>query len=89
MKISDDHKIIGFGLDLLNNEQQIWMFKYTNDNEILKIKLYECFDAKFTKDSKYIIYTEYDEKFRPFRLMAHKIGTTQEDDKVLYEEKDE
>lgn len=65
------------------------MFKFADESELLNTKLYECFEAKFTKDGKHIVYTEYDDKFRPYKLMMHTIGTSQLEDTTLFEEKDE
>jgi len=75
MHISDDHKLIAFGMDVLNNEDIIWLIKYVDDDRVLSTKLFECFDAKFTKDGKQVLYTQYDDKFRPYKLMLHTIGT--------------
>ncbi|CAD8184063.1 unnamed protein product [Paramecium octaurelia] len=89
LKISDDHKLIAFGVDLLNNEDIIWLMKYIDDERVFRTKLFDCFDAAFTKDNMHLVYTQYDDKFRPYRLMLHKLGTTQEEDELLFEEKDE
>lgn len=57
LKISDNHKLITFGVDLLNNEDILWFIKYVDDNNVFRTKLFDCFDAAFTKDNNYIIYT--------------------------------
>lgn len=51
LKISDDHNILAFGMDLLNNEDIIWLIKYIDDDKVLRTKLFDCFDAAFTKDN--------------------------------------
>ncbi|GLQ55019.1 S9 family peptidase [Devosia nitrariae] len=42
----------------------------------------------WSNDSKAIYYTEYDENHRPFRVRRHEIGTPQQADTIVYEEKD-
>lgn len=57
IKISDDHKLITFGVDVLNNEDIIWLIKTIEDDTVYRTKLFECFDAAFTKDNKHLVYT--------------------------------
>ncbi|MDB5530603.1 MAG: family peptidase [Devosia sp.] len=42
----------------------------------------------WTNDSSAIYYTEYDDNHRPFRVKLHVIGTSQEDDATIFEERD-
>ena len=57
LKISDDHKLIAFGIDLLNNEDIVWLMKYIDDDRVFRTKLFDCFDAAFTKDNMHLVYT--------------------------------
>lgn len=41
----------------MNNEEVVWLFKFLDDEAVIKTKLYECFDAKFTRDGTGIVYT--------------------------------
>jgi oligopeptidase B len=42
----------------------------------------------WSNDSRAIYYAEYDDNHRPFRVRRHDLGTAQEADVVIYEEKD-
>ncbi|ODT66577.1 MAG: peptidase S9 [Pelagibacterium sp. SCN 63-23] len=42
----------------------------------------------WANDSSALYYTEYDDNHRPFRIRRHDLGTAQETDPVIYEEKD-
>ena len=42
----------------------------------------------WTNDSSAIYYTEYDDNHRPFRVKLHVIGTLQENDATIFEERD-
>ncbi|VAW16603.1 Protease II, partial [hydrothermal vent metagenome] len=44
--------------------------------------------AVWSRDSSLLYYVEQDENHRPFRVRAHKIGTAQAEDSVVYEEAD-
>lgn len=35
MHISDDHRLIAFGMDVLNNEDIIWLIKYIDDDRVM------------------------------------------------------
>ena len=43
----------------------------------------------FSKDSKYIFYTLLNSKHQPKKVFRHKIGLSQKEDELIYEEKDE
>ncbi len=42
----------------------------------------------WSNDSRSIYYAEYDDNHRPFRVRRHDLGTPQENDPIVYEEKD-
>jgi oligopeptidase B len=42
----------------------------------------------WSNDSSAIYYTEYDDNHRPYRIRRHTIGTAQDADPIIYEEKD-
>ena len=42
----------------------------------------------WNNDSTAIFYTEYDDNHRPFRVREHRIGTPQENDRIVFEESD-
>lgn len=42
----------------------------------------------WSDDSRSIYYTEYDDNHRPYRIRRHDLGTAQDADPIIYEEKD-
>lgn len=42
----------------------------------------------WTADGSAILYVELNEQLRPFRVREHRLGTVQEDDRIVYEEAD-
>lgn len=54
------------------------------------MRLVNCVEMHFSKDSKSVLYVQRDEKVRNARIVWHRIGDTlQEKDQIVYEEQDE
>lgn len=55
-----------------------------------KLRLPHAVEIHFSKDAKHVLYVQRDDKVRNARVVIHRIGdTTLEDDRVIYEDKDE
>jgi protease II len=57
MSISDDHRFIAFGVDLLSNESLVFMVMDIQNQQVLKEKFFDISSIKFSADSNYLYYT--------------------------------
>ena len=90
LEVSFNDKYLGYSLDLKGSE---YYTIYIRDISTKKIITEEIKDTNgnitFSLDDKYIFYSKLDEFHRPRKIFRHKIGTSCEDDDLIFEEKSE
>jgi len=90
LAVSHDHSLLGYSLDLNGSEYFTIYIRTIVDEKIISEKIENTSGGiTFSKDSKYIFYTLLNSKHQPKKVFRHKIGTSQKEDKLIYEEKDE
>ena len=90
LSISHDHSLLGYSLDLNGSEYYTIYVRRIADEQIITEKIENTSGGIiFSKDSKYIFYSLLNSKHQPKKVFRHKIGSTQKDDELIYEEKDE
>ena len=90
LEVSHDDLLLGYSLDLNGSEYYTIYIRRISDKKIMSEKIENTSGGiTFSKDSKYIFYTKLDANHRPKKVYRHKIGSTQKDDELIYEEKDE
>ncbi len=85
--MSPDHQLMAYSFDTTGREIYGLKVKNTVTDEILPDEI-NNFDGRATwaLDNKTFFYTTQDEALRPYRLWRHALGTSQDDDVMLYEE---
>ncbi len=90
LEVSYNDKYLGYSLDLKGSEYYtIYLRDILTGKEITE-KINETSGSiTFSLDDKYIFYSKLDEFHRPRKIYRHKIGTSVEDDELIFEEKSE
>ena len=90
LSVSYDHSLLGYSLDLNGSEYYTIHIRRIVDEKIVTEKIENTSGGiTFSKDSKYIFYTSLNSKHQPKKVFRHKIGSSQKEDELIYEEKDE
>ena len=90
LSVSHDHSLLGYSLDLNGSEYYTIHVRRIADEQIVTEKIKNTSGGiTFSKDSKYIFYTLLNSKHQPKKVFRHKIGSSQKEDELIYEEKDE
>ena len=90
LSVSHDHSLLGYSLDINGSEYYTIHVRRIADEQIVTEKIKNTSGGiTFSKDSKYIFYTLLNSKHQPKKVFRHKIGSSQKEDELIYEEKDE
>ena len=90
LSVSHDHSLLGYSLDINGSEYYTIHVRRIADEQIITEKIKNTSGGiTFSKDSKYIFYTLLNSKHQPKKVFRHKIGSSQKEDELIYEEKDE
>ncbi len=90
LSVSHDHSLLGYSLDLNGSEYYTIYLRRIIDEKIVSKKIENTSGGiTFSKDSKYIFYTLLNSNHQAKKIFRHKIGTSQKEDELIYEEKDE
>ena len=90
LAVSHDDLLLGYSLDLNGSEYYTIYIRRIADQKIVSEKIENTSGGiTFSKDNKYIFYTQLDPNHRPKKVFRHKIGSSQKEDQLIYEEKDE
>ena len=90
LSVSHDHSLLGYSLDLNGSEYYTIHIRRIVDEKIVTERIENTSGGiTFSKDSKYIFYTLLNSKHQPKKVFRHKIGSSQKEDELIYEEKDE
>ncbi len=91
INISPDNKIMAYSVDTLSRRLWVIYFKNLQTNEIFDITIPNTDGSvAWANDNKTAFYTLKDtETLRPYKIMKHVLGTSLEEDKLVFEEIDE
>ena len=89
--VSENNKIAAFGIDLVSRRKYTIQFKNLETGELLDEKIENTTgSAVWTNDNKTVYYTRKDEEtLRSNQIFKHTLGTSTEDDTLVYQEDDE
>lgn len=89
MDVSDD-SLLAFSTDVDGDERYTLRFRdLTGAREFPETIEDTIGEPIWLPGARTLLYLELNDQWRPFRVRAHSIGTTPEDDPVLYEEADD
>jgi len=90
LSVSHDHSLLGYSLDLNGSEFYTIYVRRIVDEQLVTEKIENTSGGiTFSKDSRFIFYTLLNTKHQPKKVFRHKIGSSQKEDELIYEEKDE
>ncbi len=89
-EISPDHHALAYATDLKGAETYDLVIMDLKTHKLLPDSISNCApNAVWAEDNQTLFYTMQDAAKRPYRLWRHKIGTSSDQDVLIYEEKDE
>ena len=90
LEVSYNDKYLGYSLDLKGSEYYTIYIRDIKSNQIITEKIEETSGSiTFSLDDKFIYYSKLDEHHRPRKIFRHKLGTSSNDDQLIFEEKSE
>ncbi len=90
LEVSFNDKYLGYSLDLKGSEYYTIYIRDINSNKLITEQIKETSGSiEFSLDDKYIFYSKLDENHRPRTIYRHKIGTSVNEDLLIFEEKSE
>ncbi len=89
--VSIDNNLLSFGIDTVSRRQYTIYFKNLENGELLKDKLENTTGrATWANDNKTVFYSTQDpQTLRSDKIYKHSLGTSQSEDIIVYEEKDD
>ena len=90
LEVSYNDKYLGYSIDIKGSEYYTIYIRDIKTNNYITEKIEETSGAiTFSLDDKFIFYSKLDEYHRPRKIFRHKLGTSVQDDTLIFEEKSE
>ncbi len=90
LEISFNDKYLAYSLDLIGSEYYtIYVRDISSGKLVTEIITETSGSVDFSLDDKYIFYSKLDKFHRPRKIFRHKLGTSIENDELIFEEKSE
>ena len=90
LEVSYNDKLLGYSLDLKGSEYFTIYIRDISSGKLVTEKIEETSGSiTFSLDDKYFFYSKLDKFHRPRKIFRHKIGSSIEDDELIFEEKSE
>lgn len=88
--VSPDENLLAYSLDSTGDEVYELRFRdLTTGADLPETMPRTYYTGAWSADSSTFFYTVHDEKYRPYQLWRHRLGTSTEDDQLVYIEPDE
>ena len=90
LEVSFNDKYLGYSLDLKGSEYYTIYVRDIKSKELVTEKIEETSGGiTFSLDDKFIYYSKLDEHHRPRKIFRHRLGTSVNDDELIFQEKSE
>ena len=90
LEVSFNDKYLGYSLDTKGSEYYTIYIRDINTKKLVTEKIEETSGSvTFSLDDNYIFYSKLDEHHRPRKIYRHKLGSTTQEDQLIFEEKSE
>ncbi|WP_415308175.1 S9 family peptidase [Candidatus Pelagibacter sp. Uisw_099_02] len=90
LEVSFNDKYLGYSLDTKGSEYYTIYIRDIKTKKIITEKIEETSGSiTFSLDDQYIFYSKLDENHRPRKIYRHQLGTSTEQDQLIFEEKSE
>lgn len=85
---SPDHRLLAYTSDTTGNENHTLYIKNLETGELVDERMTSVGDVVWAEDGEHLLYTLEEHPFPPRRVYRHRLGETQTNDVLVYEEKD-
>ena len=90
LEVSHDDKFLAYSLDLKGSEYYTIFVRNIANKELVTKKITDTSGSiTFSLDDKYIFYSKLDKNHRARKIYRHKIGSFNDEDELIFEEKSE
>jgi oligopeptidase B len=90
MKVSPDHKLLAYSVDLKGAESFTLRVKNLEGGESFAEAIPNTYyGVEWANDNRTIFYTTLDESMRPYKLFRHRLGAPADDDELIHHEEDD
>ena len=90
LSVSRDHELLAYSTDTDGSEIYTLRVKSLETGALLPDEINNCGDSfAWANDNKTFLYDQLDEAHRPYKALKHVLGTSVEQDRTVYEEKDQ
>ncbi len=89
-QVSPNHQILAYSIDTIGSEQYKLFFLDLNTFQFYPESISETnYSLAWANDSQIVFYTKIDAANRPFQVFRHTLGTSVDEDILIYQERDE
>jgi oligopeptidase B len=90
LSVSRDHKLLAFSTDTNGSETYVLQIKSLETGALLPDEIKNCSGSfAWANDNKTFFYDQLDAAHRPYKALKHVLGTSVDQDPMVYEEKDD
>ena len=90
LEVSNDDRLLAYSLDTKGSEYYTIFIKDLETNKLVSEEITETSgNITFSLDNKFIFYSKLDKNHRARKIFRHKIGNSNKDDELIFEEKSE
>jgi oligopeptidase B len=90
LSVSRDHQLLAYSTDTDGSESYTLRVKSLETGALLPDEIKNCsYSFAWANDNQTFIYDQLDETHRPSKALKHVLGTSVDQDRTLYQEKDE
>ncbi|MBD2774348.1 S9 family peptidase [Iningainema tapete] len=89
-QVSPNHQILAYSIDTVGSEKYKLFFLDLNTFQFYPESISEThYSLAWANDNQTVFYTKIDAANRPFQVFRHTLGTTVDEDVLIYQEQDE
>jgi oligopeptidase B len=86
---SPDHRLLAYAVDLKGSEFYVIRFRDLATGRDLADEIIDARgDVVWSADAREVLWTWLDANHRPVKVLRHRLGTSQSEDEIVYEERD-
>jgi len=90
LEVSNDDRLLAYSLDTKGSEYYTIFIRDLETNKLVSEEITETSgNITFSLDDKFIFYSKLDKNHRARKIFRHKIGNSNKDDELIFEEKSE
>ena len=90
LEVSNDDRLLAYSLDTKGSEYYTIFIRDLETNKLVSEEITETSgNITFSLDNKFIFYSKLDKNHRARKIFRHKIGNSNKDDELIFEEKSE